>query len=228
MHTIFQQVKHKLVVSCQAEGDSPFNSVDGVANFAECAKIGGASAIRTEGAERAAAIGKKIDLPVIGLIKSQFDDGTVKITGTRRDVELLIEAGCDIIAVDGTFRMREGQTGPDFINHLKKQYEDILLMADISNSKEALACYRSGADCISTTLSGYTSINQSPPNTPDINLVQKLTSELGGKIPIFAEGRYNSPELAAQAIDAGAWAVVVGSAITRPQVITTWFCDAIE
>lgn len=227
MHTIFQNLKQKLVVSCQAEGDSPFNTVEGVTLFAKCARMGGAKAIRTEGVERAASIRKKVGLPVIGLIKSKFDDGTVKITGSEREVASLLEANCDVIAVDGTFRKRESRTGPEFIQFLKEKY-DIILMADISNSEEAGACYEAGADCISTTLSGYTSPHQLPPSSPDIEFVQKLVAELGEEIPIFAEGRYNTPELAAKAIDAGAWSVVVGSAITRPQVITKWFCDAVE
>jgi len=227
VHTIFQKLKHKLVVSCQAEGDSPFNSIEGVTLFAESARMGGAAAIRTEGLERVAAIRKKVGLPVIGLMKSSFEDGTVKITGSEREVISLLEAGCDVIAVDGTFRKREGRTGPEFIQYLKEQHK-VMLMADISNTEEALACYEADADCISTTLSGYTSPTMQTPSSPDIELVETLTGEFSHKVPIFAEGRYNTPELAAKAIEAGAWSVVVGSAITRPQVITKWFCDAVE
>ncbi|PIQ09185.1 MAG: N-acetylmannosamine-6-phosphate 2-epimerase [Ignavibacteriales bacterium CG18_big_fil_WC_8_21_14_2_50_31_20] len=226
MKEIFNKLKNGLVVSCQAEDESPFNSPEGVMQFAKAVIMGGAIAIRSEGYEKIRLIKKNIDLPVIGLIKSEFEDGFVRITGCENDVEKLLSLGCDIIAIDGTFRIRENLSGPNFINKIKSKY-DCLIMADISNVEEAIACVDAGADCISTTLSGYT------PETEFIKAIgadYKLVAELVNKLscPIFAEGRVNSPVEAAKMIELGVWSVVVGSAITRPHLITSWFSDAIK
>lgn len=228
MNPIFLKLKHQLIVSCQAEGDSPFNNPQDVAKFAVCAEMGGAAAIRTEGVAKAKAIREKVGLPLIGLVKSEFEDGYVRITGSVKDVQDLMNAGCDMVAIDGTFRQREGMTGPGFIRTIKEGYH-VLVMADIATFEEGLACAEAGADCLSTTLSGYTpdtkSMNTSAPN---FALLQQLSSHFSNRLPVIAEGRFNTPELAAQAIETGAWAVVTGTAITRPQIITKWFYDAIK
>ncbi len=228
MHSIFESLKNGLIVSCQAEGDSPFNNPADIAKFALTAKMGGAQGIRTEGLDKTRAVLAAVDLPVIGLIKSFFEDGYVLITGSEKDFTSLADAGCHIIAVDGTFRKREQKTGPDFIRYIKQKY-DVLVMADIATRSEAQACYEAGADCISTTLSGYTPETTSKTSTePDLILLSELVSAFNNKIPVFAEGKFNTPELAAKAIEMGAWAVVTGTAITRPQIITKWFYDAIK
>jgi N-acylglucosamine-6-phosphate 2-epimerase len=216
------------VVSCQAEGESPFNNPDDVAKFAVTAHMGGASAIRTEGLEKVKAVLKKVQLPVIGLIKSEFEDGYVRITGSEQDAVHLLEAGCHIVATDGTFREREGKTGPDFIRYLKQKYPAMVIMADIATLDEAKACVNAGADCISTTLSGYTPDTvEKDATAPDLDLLAQLVMINASSVPVFAEGRFNTPELASRAIRAGAWSVVTGTAITRPQVVTKWFFDAI-
>lgn len=226
MRDIIKELKDGLVVSCQAEGKDPFNSPEGVTLFAKAAEMGGAKGIRSEGIEKTKMIIENVNLPVIGIIKSQFEDGSVKITGSFKDFENLLKIGCHIIAVDGTFRKREGLTGPEFINQLKKNYEAIIC-ADISTFDEAVACVESGADLVSTTLSGYTpETKHLNSEKPDFELLNRMTKNL--KTPIIAEGRYNRPEFAAQAIRLGAWCVVVGTAITRPRIITSWFVDAIE
>ncbi|MBK9291849.1 MAG: N-acetylmannosamine-6-phosphate 2-epimerase [Bacteroidetes bacterium] len=225
---IFEELKGGLIVSCQAEGESPFNNPADVAKFAVAAMMGGAVGIRTEGVAKAAAIRSLVPLPLIGLVKSYFDNGMVRITGSESEVEALIAAGCDMVAIDGTFRGRQGMTGPQFISHIVQKY-DILVMADIATPAEAEACASAGAHCLSTTLSGYT------PETlhfdhgqPDWDLLNRLVKQFGQHLPVIAEGRFNTPALAAQAIKQGAWAVVVGTAITRPQTITKWFSDAIR
>jgi len=228
MHPFFETIKHGLIVSCQAEGDSPFNSPEGVASFAICAEMGGASAIRAEGVQNIMEIRRKVSLPVTGLIKSTFPDGEVRITGSRDEVTGLLETGCEMIAVDGTFRLREGMTGPEFIRMIKREYQ-ALVMADIATRSEALACAEAGADCVSTTLSGYTPETKSIDlQGPDFKLLEELAGCIGEDKPVIAEGRINTPRLAKQAIEKGAWAVVTGTAITRPQVITKWFYDAIN
>lgn len=225
---VIEKLRGGLVVSCQAEGDSPFNNPADVAKFAIAAQMGGAVGIRTEGVEKAAAIRNSVALPLIGLVKSHFDDGSVRITGSEADVEALIHVGCDIVAIDGTFRQREGMSGAQFISHIVNKY-NILVMADIATAREAQACAAAGAHCISTTLSGYTpETKHSDHHQPDWKLLETLTQQFGNQIPVVAEGRFNTPELAATALKHGAWAVVVGTAITRPQTITKWFSDAIR
>ncbi|MDO9635298.1 MAG: N-acetylmannosamine-6-phosphate 2-epimerase [Paludibacter sp.] len=229
LNNLFNQLKHQLIVSCQAEGDSPFNSPKGVTDFAIAAIQGGASGIRTCGIEKTRSIVKHTDVPVIGLTKAYFPDGTVCITGTFQDVSDLVDAGTHIIAVDGTFRLREeGLTGPEYISKIKEKFGKIIIMADISTEEEAVACREAGADCISTTLCGYTPETLAKgKNGPAIDVLRSCV-ELLPDCPVFAEGRYNTPQEAALAIDAGAWAVVVGSAITRPHLITQWFVEAIK
>ena len=226
MKQIFEELKNGLIVSCQSEGADPFNSPEGVTLFARAAEMGGAKGVRSEGIEKTKSIIANVKIPVIGLVKSHFEDGLVKITGSFKDFESLLEIGCHIIAVDGTFRKREGLTGPEFINQLKKNYNAII-MADIATFDEAITCVESGADCVSTTLSGYTpETSHLDKNKPDFELLRKLVNNLN--VPVFAEGRYNTPEFCAEAIKIGAWSVVVGTAITRPRIVTSWFVSAIE
>jgi N-acylglucosamine-6-phosphate 2-epimerase len=228
MDQIFTNIKSGLIVSCQAEGDSPFNNPEDVAKFALTAQMGGAVAIRTEGVAKAKAIKQQVSLPLIGLVKSYFEDGFVRITGSEADVSELADAGCEVVAIDGTFRQREGLSGPDFITSIKKKY-NLLVMADIATYEEGMACANAGADCLSTTLSGYTPETSNRNHTePDFELLTQLTQYFGNRLPVIAEGRFNSPQLARKALEAGAWSVVVGTAITRPQIITKWFYDAIH
>lgn len=147
-----------------------------------------------------------------------------------RKSRLCIKINATFIAVDGTYRIREKQyTGPDYIKKIKKMYPKILVMADIATSQEAFACYEAGADCISTTLCGYTPdtvfVNQ---EYPSFSLLEECIKFVPRDFPIMAEGRFNKPEYAAQAIENGAWAVIVGTSITRPQIITRWYVNAIK
>ena len=227
-NNVFESLKGRLVVSCQAEPPSPFDNPRDVASFARCAIMGGASGIRSCGLEKIKAILSLTNLPVIGLTKAKFPDGTVCITGNFADVEALVAIGTTIIAVDGTFREREGGlTGPQFIAELRKRYPSQLFMADISTPEEALECRKAGADCVSTTLAGYTPQTRGQlSDGPSLKVLDECVAACD--CPVFAEGRYNTPAEAASAIAHGAHAVVVGSAITRPQLITEWFVKAIE
>jgi len=226
MKEILQKIKGGLIVSCQAEGDDPFNSPEGVSLFARAAEMGGACAIRSEGIEKTKKILESVKLPVIGLIKSKYDDGYVKITGSFKDVENLLKIGCHIIAIDGTFRKREGLRGPDFISEVKKKF-DCIVMADCSNVEDLAACANSGADCVSSTLSGYTpETKHLPKDKPDYDLVIVGVKKIN--IPLIAEGRINSPEIAAKMLSFGAWAVVVGTAITRPRLVVMQYVEAMK
>lgn len=225
MNEIFTTIKHGLIVSCQAEGNSPFNSPEGVSMFAQMAVRGGAAAIRSEGIEKTRKIIDTVNVPVVGLIKSSFDDGFVRITGSFKDVEDLLAIGTLMIAIDGTFRKREALTGPEFIGAVKHRY-GCTVMADIATEHEAIACAAAGADCVSTTLSGYTPETQHSGNAPDFKLVEMLAQSLS--VPVIAEGRINTPEMAATMRALGAWSIVVGSAITRPAEITKWFVQSLH
>jgi N-acylglucosamine-6-phosphate 2-epimerase len=223
---IFDELKNGLIVSCQARGNSPFNSPEGVALLAQAAELGGAAGIRSEGIQKTERIIQQTHLPVIGLVKSDFSDGFVRITGSFQDVELLLKIGTHIIAIDGTFREREKLTGPEFIKRVKENYSCTIL-ADIAQYDEGLACIDAGADALSTTLSGYT------PETvhlkekgPDFDLLKNLAVVSG--IPVFAEGRVNTPEQAARMMELGAWGVIAGTAITSPNAVTEWYIQAMK
>jgi len=223
---IIDKLKNKLIVSCQAEGNSPFNSPEGVTMFAKAAILGGASAIRSEGIEKTKMIIEQTNVPIIGLVKSKFEDGSVRITGSFKDVEDLISIGTHIIAIDGTFRKRENLSGPDFIEAVKSKF-NCLIMADIAKLDEAIACEEAGADLISTTLNGYTTETISDKvKEPNYDLVNQLVKRI--KTPVVAEGRVNTPEAAKKMIELGAYAVVIGTAITRPHIITSWYVEAIK
>jgi len=223
---IISKLKHGLIVSCQAEGESPFNSPEGVTMFAKAAIDGGSIGIRSEGIEKTKLILASVKVPVIGLIKSYFDDGSVRITGSLSDVDDLSAIDCPIIAIDGTFRKRDGLTGPEFIKKIKSSYP-ALIMADIAKEDEAVECEKAGADFISTTLNGYTPETVKDKNaSPNFELVKSLVKKI--KILVIAEGRINNPSDAKRMIDLGAFAVVVGTAITRPHIVTSWYVDAIK
>ncbi|AKR54668.1 N-acetylmannosamine kinase [Devosia sp. H5989] len=209
-----------LIVSCQPVDDGPMDSVEIVVAMALAARDGGARALRVEGAAKVAAVVKACDLPVVAIIKRDFDDSPVRITPLLEDVAALADAGAAIIAVDGTDRER-----PVPVATLLEAIHarGCLAMADLSNIEEAKAAKAMGFDVLGTTMSGYT--GGPVPAEPDFDFVTACRA-LGG--PVVAEGRFNSPQLAGEAIRAGASAVCVGSAITRQEHVTGWFLDAVN
>ena len=216
-----------LVVSCQALAGEPLHSSAIMARMAVAAQEGGAVGLRSNSPDDVAAIKAAVpDLPLIGLWKvvvPGFDD--VYITPRLTEVLAVARAGADIIALDATLRPHPDGSAADLIRAAKAALPDKLIMADIATVADALAAADAGADVISTTLSGYTA--DSPRlDGPDLDLVRRLIV-LDLPIPVIAEGRIHSPEQARAALDAGAWAVVVGGAITRPQQIARRFADAL-
>lgn len=209
-----------LIVSCQPVPGSPMDKPDIVAAMAQAAVSAGAVAIRIEGIENLQAVRPLISVPIIGIIKRDLEDSPVRITPFLHDVDALAKAGADIIAFDATFRTR-----PVAIDELlgRIRHHGLLAMADSSTVEEGLNCQHKGVEFIGTTMSGYTTVVT--PEEPDLVMVSEL-SNAGCRV--IAEGRYNSPELAAQAIDHGAWAVTVGSAITRIEHICQWFSHAVK
>lgn len=209
-----------LIVSCQPVPQSPLDKPDIIAAMALAAEQAGAVALRIEGVENVRAVRAVVTIPIIGIVKRDLPDTPVRITPWLDDVDALAQAGASIIAFDGTQRPR-----PVAIDALlaRIRQHQLIAMADCSTLQEGLACHQQGAQLIGTTLSGYTSALT--PTEPDLALVSSL-SEAGCRV--VAEGRYNSPAMAAQAIQYGAWTVTVGSAITRLEHICQWYRDAIQ
>ncbi len=220
--TFLEQVRGGLIVSCQALADEPLHGTDIMARMALAAQQGGAVGIRANGPADVKAIRQTVALPVIGLYK----DGSsgVYITPTLRHAQAILEAGAEVVALDGTGRPRpDGSVFADIVKGIHQLGG--LVMADISTLDEGVAAEAADADVVGTTLSGYTP-NSPQLETPDFALLKALVSHL--HVPIIAEGRIHTPEQARQALDLGATAVVVGGAITRPQQITARFVAALK
>ena len=227
MHPVFERLRGGLVVSCQAEGDDPFNAPCHAARFAKVAEMGGAAGIRARDAENVAAIRKAVALPIIGITKSQYSDGCVLITPDLTGVEEVLQAGADVVAADGTDRIRpNGVRGPEFIRQFKRSFPAPLL-ADIATFDEAIAALDAGADAVATTLSGYTPATAHRSlQEPDWELLSALVT--AARAPVIVEGHVWTPDQARRAIEMGAFAVVVGTAITRPRVVVQVFVDRMQ
>ena len=220
---MLENVKGRLIVSCQTLPDEPLCSSFIMGRMALAAKEGGAAAIRAQGPADIIEIKKVTGLPVIGLIKRNYEDSDIYITATMREVDELLEAGCEMIAIDMTHRPRpQGQAAARLAARVHEAGR--LVLADISTYDEGMAAAVE-ADAISTTMSGYTPYSPQLEG-PDVELVQRLCRD--APVPVFAEGRINSPEDIRRVMQAGAWAPIVGSAITRPQLITARFAQALS
>ncbi len=222
-HQFAEHVKGKLIVSVQALEDEPLYGADVMAKMANAVKIGGAVAIRANSPVDIRAIKSATGLPIIGLYKDG-DEG-VYITPTFDHAKQISDAGADVIALDCTDRPRpDGVTLDVLLKHIRDELGKPIL-ADVSTLDEAKTAVQLGANFVAPTLSGYTSY--SPQNDgPDIDLLAGMIRSL--KVPVIAEGRIHTPEQAQNALDLGAWCVVVGSAITRPRTITARFAQAIQ
>lgn len=220
--TILDRISGGLIVSCQALIGEPLHGPAYMAAMARAAEMGGAVGIRANGPADIAAIRRVTTLPIIGIYKKEYENSQVYITPTMVEVDAIIAAGCDLIAVDATQLLRpDGQTVPEFLQAIRKRHK-VLVMGDVSTSTEGVNAQASGVDLVSTTLAGYT--HHSPVHVgPDFALLRQLTTSL--RIPVVAEGRVVTPEECAQAFALGAFAVVVGGAITRPQDITRRFAE---
>jgi N-acylglucosamine-6-phosphate 2-epimerase len=227
MANLIEKLKNGVIVLCHAEGDEPFNFPNYIAAFAKAAEMGGAVGIRVQGFDNIQSVRSMVKLPIIGISRGSYVDGWALITPDVSDVDNLISAGADIVALDVTQRVRpNGMDGFEFLELLRKRYR-IPLIADVSTYIEGVRAAELGADMIATTLSGYTQYTEDRADDfPDFNLIERLAAEI--PIPIIAEGRIWSPSEAAHALKCGAYAVVVGSAITRPRVITQRFVEVLK
>jgi len=221
---ILEKLKNRLIVSCQAKEGEPLRDPIIMAKMATAALIGGAGAIRAAGLDDIKAIKAFNDTIVIGLIKKDYPDSEVYITPTKQEVRKLLESGCEIIALDGTNRRRpkqESLVGLISLIHA----ENRLAMADISNFEEAVMAQQAGADFVSTTLSGYTAYTKKQ-RGPDLKLLSKCVKKL--QIPVLAEGRIRNPRDLKRVLAKKPFAVVIGTAITRPSEITKTFVECFK
>lgn len=218
---LFEQLKGKLIVSCQALPEEPLHSSFIMGRMALAALRGGAAGIRANTVVDITEIKKTVNLPVIGIIKQVYDDSDVYITPTMAEVDALVGAGCDIIAMDATNRLRTGdKTLDEIFAEVRKKYPDQLFMADSSTSEEAMHAVQIGFDCVGTTMAGYTPYTKGRA-LPALDMIEYLAENAG--VPVIAEGGIHYPEQLRKALDAGACCAVVGGAITRPMEITQRF-----
>lgn len=220
--SILNTLKGGLVVSCQPLTEGPMDHTAIIVAMAQAAVDGGANGLRIEGVENLRAVRTAVSVPLIGIVKRDLHDTPVRITPQIQDAAALIEAGADIVAYDATDRPA--------IDHRKDIVKTIcnagaLAMADCAKIRDANAAIAMGASIIGTTLSGYTAETETDATDPDLALVREF-AKLDGFV--MAEGRYNAPDLARRAIEAGADCVTVGSAITRVEHISQWFADAVK
>lgn len=221
-----EELRHKLIVSCQALPDEPLHSDFIMARMAVAAKEGGASGIRANSVVDIAAIQKAVDLPIIGIIKRDYQDADVYITATMKEVDELMTVRPNIIAIDATTSTRpNGESLKEFFQKAKEKYPDQLWMADCSTIDEMLTADQLGFDFIGTTLVGYTKQSQGDKiESNDFEIIRKALSKLSH--PLIAEGNIDTPDKVHRVLELGAYSVVVGSAITRPQLITKKFVEA--
>ncbi|MDM5201092.1 N-acetylmannosamine-6-phosphate 2-epimerase [Fictibacillus enclensis] len=220
---MLEQINGGLVVSCQALQHEPLHSSYIMAKMALAAKEGGASGIRANSKEDILAIKQEVSLSVIGIVKRDYDDSEVFITATKKEVDELIESGCEMIAMDATLRKRPDELPlKELVSYARKQNPKVQLMADISSVEEAKQAEELGFDCVGTTLFGYTNETKgSKLYENDFAFLREVLQNVS--LPVIAEGNIMTPKMVKEALDAGVHAVVVGGAITRPQQITARF-----
>ncbi|QUY65215.1 N-acetylmannosamine-6-phosphate 2-epimerase [Helcococcus kunzii] len=218
-----EKLKGKLIVSCQALTDEPLHSSFIMGRMAIAAKEGGASGIRAQSVEDILEIQKQVDLPIIGIIKKNYPDSEVFITPTKNEVEALLTTNCEIIALDATNRKRPNDEKIEDLVELIHSHGK-LAMADCSTLEECLEAEKIGFDILSTTLFGYTNYSKNY-DRPDFESTKKIVEMTN--TPVIAEGKINTPEDLKKVYECGVYSAVVGSAITRPQLITKKFVDVL-
>lgn len=222
MNPLLKRLRGGLIASCQPVDDGPMDRPDIVAAMARAAVAGGAAGLRIEGVENLRATRAVVDVPIIGIVKSDSPDTPVRITASTGDALDLIAAGADIVAYDATDRPR--------LNDRETILKIILnagaiAMADCSTLQDGQAALANGAEVLGTTLSGYTQDTKRDDDLPDFELIRVFR-----KMDAFvmAEGRFDTPGLCAAAIRAGADAVTVGSSLTRLEIVTNRFAHSIQ
>lgn len=223
---LLKQIHKKLIVSCQARAGWAMYGCEIMAAFAVAAEEGGAAGIRATGVDNIAKIKERVTLPIIGINKQWIDGCEVYITPTYESAEAILKVGVDIIALDATTRTRpNGETFVSIQKQIRSNYPEVCIMGEISTLQEAEELIKLAPDFISTTLSGYTK-ESAHITSVNLELIRKINEITD--IPIIAEGRIQTAQEAVAALDAGAYAVVVGTSITRPEIITARYVKQIQ
>lgn len=228
MEAKIRSLKGSLIVSCQALPAEPMHSSFIMGRFALAAYQSGAKGIRANTKEDIAEIQKNVDLPIIGIVKRDYDDSPIYITPTMKEIDELMEVKPEVIAMDATDRLRPGGvTIDDFFHEVKSRFPDQLLMADCSTVEEALHADALGFDFIGTTMVGYTPESKGDHiEANDFEILRKILAK--AKHLVIAEGNIDTPQKLVRVTQLGVYSTVVGSIITRPQVITKKFTDALK
>ncbi|MED3961082.1 N-acetylmannosamine-6-phosphate 2-epimerase [Niallia taxi] len=229
MYQVLEQFKKGLIVSCQALEGEPLHSSFIMGRMAIAAKEGGAVGIRANSVSDIIEIKKQVSLPVIGIIKKVYGDQPVFITPTMQEIDALAKTGTEIIATDATNRIRpDGSDLQSFYQEVRRAYPHILLMADVSTVDEAIFADELGFDIVAPTLYGYTEETKGLKiDDHDYAVIKQIIKKVK-KAKVIAEGNVLTPEIARSLLNMNVHAVVVGGAITRPQLITKRFVDALQ
>jgi N-acylglucosamine-6-phosphate 2-epimerase len=224
VQSLRRHLRHRLIVSCQATPPDYADDPYVLTCLAKAAVAGGAAAIRANGPDTIREMREALAVPILGINKVDRETNEVYITPTPEAAEEVIRAGADFIAVDCTGRPRpDGRSTSQLVAAIRER-QAVPIMGDVSTLEEAVAAARMGVDFVATTLAGYTPYSNGSAGV-DVNLIRAIAERV--PVPVIAEGGVWTPEEAAQAIEAGAWSVVVGGAITRPRLITQRFVAAL-
>lgn len=223
---MLETVRGELIVSCQALEDEPLHSSFIMAKMAKAAEEGGAKGIRANSVSDIKAIKQEVTLPVIAIIKRDYADSDVYITPTMREIEELMVVEPEIIALDATQSKRpKDETLAELFAQIKDRYPKQKLMADCSTLAEMITADELGFDFIGTTLVGYTSQSRGDRiEADDFAIIREALKAI--RHPLIAEGNIDTPAKVQRVLELGVFSVVVGSAITRPQLITKQFVTA--
>ena len=224
IQTLKSQIKGGLIVSCQAPAGSPLAKPEIIAALAETAGQNGAVAVRIDTPAHVRAVRRAVEVPIFGIYKIVSDASDVYITPTFAAAREIAEAGADVIAIDATFRPRpDDENLTEIVSRIREEL-GLPVMADVATLDEGLkAATATGVDFVSTTLSGYTN-NTKHITEPDFDLVEKLARNLD--LPVICEGRLRCAEDVRRAFDCGAFAVVIGGAITGVDQLVQHFVSA--
>lgn len=220
--SVFTRLRGALIVSCQETADSPLQAPSILAAVARAVVQAGAGGVRLDGPEVIALARPHLTVPILG-IRKMSQSSPIYITPTFEAAEAVVRAGADFVAIQAT----EGRGSADPLRALVERIHSTLkvpVLAEVATAKEGEAALQAGSDALSSTMAGYTPA-RAPTEGPDLALVKELTA-FG--VPVIAEGRIRWPEEAARALEAGAWCVVVGRAITMPEHLVRAFLEGIN
>lgn len=226
-HDIVAGLKNRLIVSCQAYPGEPLRRAEITAAMAQAVVAGGAAAVRVQGVTDIAAVRQAVEVPVVGLIK--YGHEGVYITPSIAHARACAYAGANVIAIDATLRERgAGESFADALAAIHDEFPGVAIMADCASLADATAADEAGADIIGTTLAGYTpgyEHARAKTTGPDLDFIREVVAAVSA--PVVVEGRLHTPDHVAQVFELGAHAACVGTAITHPTTITSWFTDAL-